>query len=262
MKSSWKTLLAEKLESGILIITLNRPKQLNGLSSVMLAELSELIEAAASDEDIRVLVLTGGDRVFAAGGDIDEISALDGAGGERIAGLAQQTAAQIEELGKPVIAAICGPALGGAFELAMAADIRVAAEDAMIGLTQINLGIIPGAGGTYKLSRMVGLSWAKHLILTGETISGDTAFRIGLVTRVVPGEQVMEAALELANKLESKSPMALKKAKNCINEGINMDLNSSLLLEKQVWSFIYDTEDQKEAFKAFREKRKPIFKGR
>jgi enoyl-CoA hydratase len=169
---------------------------------------------------------------------------------------------KIDRLGKPVIAAVCGLALGGGCELALAADIRLAADGAVFGLPEINLGIIPGAGGTQRLTRAVGPGWAKYLVYTGDSIDGDLALKIGLINGLFPQEQLMEEARKLAKKLAAKAPLALKAAKSCINFGIGVDLASGLQYEQKTWALLFATQDQKEGFNAFLEKRKAKFTGR
>jgi enoyl-CoA hydratase len=193
----FETLLFDK-EDGLGIITLNRPKSLNGLNDVLLRELSQLMDLIAGDEEIKAVILTGGKKVFAAGGDIAYIASLDAVGAASFVALAQDAMDKIDRLGKPVIAAVCGLALGGGCELALAADIRLAADGAVFGLPEINLGIIPGAGGTQRLTRAVGPGWAKYLVYTGDSIDGDLALKIGLINGLFPQEQLMEEARKLA----------------------------------------------------------------
>ncbi len=257
----YKTLLFEK-EDGLGIITLNRPESFNGLNDELLGELSLLMDKIARDDQVRAVILTGGSKVFAAGGDIAYIASLDTLGAAKFVALAQEAVDKIDNLDKPVIATINGLALGGGCELALAADIRLASEGAMFGLPEINLGIIPGAGGTQRLARTVGPGWAKYLIYTGENIDTDMALKIGLINKVFSKEMLMGEARKLAKKLGSKSPIALKTAKKCINYGGGVDLASGLLFEQKSWALLFSTEDQKEGFSAFLEKRKPSFNGR
>lgn len=257
----FETLLFAK-EDGLGIITLNRPKSLNGLNDVLLRELSQAADLIARDEEIKVVILTGGEKVFAAGGDIAYIATLDAVGAAAFVALAQEAVDKIDRLGKPVIAAITGLALGGGCELALAADIRLAAEGAVFGLPEINLGIIPGAGGTQRLTRTVGPGWAKYLIYTGENIDGEMALQIGLINAMYPQDQIMEEARKLAKKLAAKAPLALRSAKMCINYGTGVDLASGLQYEQKTWALLFATQDQKEGFNAFLEKRKATFVGR
>lgn len=256
-----KTLLFEK-EAGIGIITLNRPASMNGINDEMMIELSALMDEIAVDDEIRALIVTGGQKVFAAGGDIGYIAKLNTLQAEAFVALVHKAIDKIANLDKPVIAAIAGLALGGGCELALCCDIRIAAEGSKFGLPEINLGIIPGAGAGQRLPRIVGMGWAKYLILTGTMIDADTALRIGLLSRVVPASQLMEETKKIAGSFISKSPVALRTAKKCLNYGENVDLPSGLVFEQKMWSFLFSTEDQKEGMNAFIEKRKPQFKGR
>ncbi|MDD3268019.1 MAG: enoyl-CoA hydratase-related protein [Syntrophomonadaceae bacterium] len=256
-----KTLLFEK-EAGIGLITLNRPTSMNGINDEMMMELSALMDEIAVDDEIRALILTGGPKIFAAGGDIGYIAKLNTLQAEAFVALVHEAIDKIANLDKPVIAAVAGLALGGGCELALACDIRIATEGSKFGLPEINLGIIPGAGAGQRLPRIVGMGWAKYLILTGTTIDADTALHIGLLSRVVPAGQLMEEANKIAGSFLSKSPVALRTAKKCLNYGENVDLPSGLVFEQKMWSFLFSTEDQKEGMNAFIEKRKPEFKGR
>ncbi|MDD2619383.1 MAG: enoyl-CoA hydratase-related protein [Syntrophomonadaceae bacterium] len=255
------TLLFEK-EAGIGIITLNRPASMNGINDEMMMELSALMDEIAVDEEIRALILTGGQKVFAAGGDIGYIAKLNTLEAEAFVALVHKAINKIAYLEKPVVAAISGLALGGGCELALCCDIRIAAEGSKFGLPEINLGIMPGAGAGQRLPRIVGMGWAKHLILTGSVIDAEAALRIGLVTKVVPAGDLMEEARKIAGSFVPKSPVALRTAKNCLNYGENVDLPSGLVFEQKMWSFLFSTEDQKEGMNAFIEKRKPEFKGK
>ena len=169
---------------------------------------------------------------------------------------------KIENMNKPVIAAIGGVALGGGSELALACDIRIAAEGASFGQPEISVGIIPGAGGTQRLSRIVGLGWAKHLVMSGLSIDAETALRIGYITALVPKEQLMDEARKLARILADKAPVAMKAAKSCVNYSTNADLSAGLKYEIKTLTSLFATEDQKEGMNAFLEKRKPVYKGR
>ncbi len=257
----FKTLLFDK-EDGLGTITLNRPQSFNGLNDELLEELSLLMDEITRDDEIRAVILTGGSEVFAAGGDIAYIASLDTLGAAKFVALAQEAMDKIENLDKPVIAAINGLALGGGCELALAADVRLASEGSVFGLPEINLGIIPGAGGTQRLARTVGPGWAKYLIYTGENVDTDQALKIGLINKVFSKDMLMEEARKLGKKLGSKAPIALKTAKKCINYGGSVDLASGLLFEQKSWALLFATEDQKEGFNAFLEKRKPGFTGR
>jgi enoyl-CoA hydratase len=249
-------------EAGIRIVTLNRPKAMNSINGELIAELSQILDDIAADQAARVVILTGGEKVFAAGGDVAFMSKASPLEVETFASSVMHTFLKMEKLDKPIIAAISGLALGGGCEMTLACDIRIAAEGAVFGMPEINLGIIPGAGGTQRLTRLVGPGWVKYLVMTGQTIDTETAFKIGLVNQVVPKENLMDEAKKLASKLAAKSPVALKAAKTCINYGMNVDLASGLAYEVKNMAFLFSTEDQKEGMKAFLEKRKPQFIGK
>lgn len=256
-----KTLLYEK-EAFLRIITLNRPKTMNAIDGELIRELIWVLDDIADDGEARAVIIAGGEKVFAAGGDIAFMLQAQPLEGEQFVDSVKKAFTKIEALNQPVIAAISGMALGGGCELALACDLRIAAEGTIFGQPEINLGIIPGAGGTQRLTRAVGPGWAKHLVMTGLTIDTDTAFKIGLVTKVVPREELLAEAKKLAGMLAAKSPLALKAAKSCVNLGQNVDLLSGLHYESKSLAFLFSSEDQKEGMKAFLEKRKPDFKGR
>jgi enoyl-CoA hydratase len=241
---------------------LNRPKVYNATNAELTGELSSLMEIVERDDDVKAVILTGGKKVFAAGGDIEFMSKATPLEMEAFIGLGHKTYDQIANSNKPVVAAIAGMALGGGCELALACDIRISTDDAKFGQPEINLGIIPGAGGTQRLTRVVGPAWAKYLIMTGKIIDAEEALKIGLVTEVVSSDQLMDRAKKIAAELTSKSPVAMRLAKSSINNGYNSSLDSALLYEQKVWALLFATEDQKEGMKAFLEKRKPNFVGR
>ena len=257
----FKTLLYEK-KDGIGIITLNRPKALNAINAELIDELDILINKVSNDHEVGAVIITGGERAFAAGGDIAFMVNLNSLQAEAFVDKIKTVYDKIENLNKPVIAAISGPALGGGSELALACDIRIAAEGSIIGQPEISLGIIPGAGGTQRLIRIVGFGWAKHLAMSGVTIDADTAFKIGLITMVVPKDQLIDEAVKFAKSMAQKSPVAMEAIKKCLNLGTCADLNSALKYEIKTWAVLYSTEDQKEGMTAFLEKRKPVYKGR
>lgn len=251
-------------EEDIAIITFNRPKVLNALNRATMAELSAAIDELASDEKVRCIILTGaGEKAFVAGADIRELHAIGSAAeGTTFAAQGQSILFKLENLSKPVIAAINGYALGGGCELAMACDIRIAADTAKLGQPEINLGIIPGYGGTQRLPRLVGKGYAKWLILSGEMISAQEALRIGLVEMVVPAEELMAKARELAHKLAHKAPLAVAWAKATINVGSETDLVTGCAFEASQFGLVCATEDRVEGTTAFLEKRPAQFKGK
>ena len=258
----YKFLLYSK-EEGIGTVTINRPESLNALNGEVYTELYKIFQEIEDDQDVRVVILTGsGEKAFIAGADIAEMQPQSSVEIRSFIDKGRRASDRIYTLSKPVIAAINGFALGGGCELAMCCDLRVASENAKFGQPEINLGAIPGAGGTQRLSRLIGMTRAKELIYTGNAIDANTAFTMGLVNKVVPPESLMAEAKELARKLLSKSSIALALAKKAITSGANMNLPSGLDLEAECFALIFATEDQKEGMSAFLQKRKPEFKGK
>ena len=258
----YKSLLYSK-EEGIGIVTVNRPESLNALNGEVYTELYKLFQEIEDDQDVRAVILTGsGEKAFVAGADIAEMQPQSSVEIRSFIDKGRRASDRIYTLSKPVIAAINGFALGGGCELAMCCDLRVASENAKFGQPEINLGAIPGAGGTQRLSRLIGMTKAKELIYTGNAIDANTAFTMGLVNKVVPPESLMAEAKELARKLLSKSSIALALAKKAITSGANMNLPSGLDLEAECFALSFATEDQKEGMSAFLQKRKPEFKGK
>ena len=257
----FNTLLFDR-QDGVATITLNRPKTFNAINDELIAELDAVMDTIIVDPEIKAVIITGGEKAFAAGGDIQFMSNADMLQAEEFVENIKVTFDKIYSLDRPVIAAISGLALGGGSELALVCDIRIAAEGSLIGQPEINLGIIPGAGGTQRLTRVVGPGWARYLVMTGSNIDADTALRIGLVTAVAPKDQLMDEARKIAKILSAKSPIAMKAAKRCLNLGQDVDLNSGLSYELKTWAGLFATEDQKEGMKAFLEKRKPVYKGK
>ena len=247
-------------ERRVALLRFNRPKQLNALNGQVMDELCNALEALDRDEAIRVVVVTGNERAFAAGADIGEMADASPIDMLRTNRIAQWD--RVRRIGKPVIAAVAGWCLGGGCELAMALDLIVAAEGARFGQPEINLGVIPGAGGTQRLTRAVGKSAAMEMILTGEPIDAREAHRLGLVARVVPNELVVEDALALAAKIATKSPLALRLAKEAVNAAYEMSLTDALAHERRLFYLLFGSEDQKEGMAAFLEKRDPDFTGR
>jgi len=258
---NYQTIKVE-IKEGIGIITLNRPEVLNALNSQVFQELAEAATALGADDQVRVVIITGGPKVFAAGADIKQMVETGAVEMALTDKPSHRALSIIENLPKPVIAAIAGYALGGGLELALAADIRLAADNAQLGLPEIKLGIIPGAGGTQRLPRLIGAGRAKELIFTGDFISAEEAWRIGLVNKVVPVEELLVEAEKLAKRIAERGAVALRMAKSAINEGLRMDLEAGIRYEHQCFSLLFATEDQKEGMRAFVEKRKPQFKGR
>ena len=256
---SWSNLLFKK-ERNIGILSINRPDALNALNSIVLDELNEAIDVINNDEDVHVIILTGEGRAFVAGADIGEMKNMNPIEARAFAEKGLSLFRKIELLEKPVIAAINGFALGGGCELSMSCDIRIASEKAKFRQPEVGLGITPGFAGTQRLSRLVGIGRAKELIFTCDIISAEEAYRIGLVNKVVPGQELMTSAIEMANKILSKSQLAIRYANAAINRGIETDLDTGMAIEKDLFGLCFATEDQKEGMGAFLEKRTPNYK--
>ena len=260
---TYQNILIER-EDRIPIITLNRPRFLNALSQATVDELDTAIDELGADEGVRAIIITGaGEKAFAAGADIKELHALQSATeAAEFIGRRHRFLFKLAKLPKPVIAALNGYALGGGCELAMACDIRIAAETARLGQPEINVGMIPGTGGTQRMLRLVGPGMAKYLIMTGDHISAQEALRIGLVEKVVPPEKLMDEAKALATKLAAKPPMAIALAKQAIAMGMETGLEEGCAHEVALFGLVCATEDRIEGTSAFLEKRQPEFKGK
>lgn len=249
-------------EDGIGVIVIDNPP-VNALNARVLTELDAALDRAASDDRLRVLIITGGgEKAFGAGADISEFPALDAASGRCMARRGQKIFSKIPDMDKVVIAAVNGYALGGGCELAMACDIRVVAENARLGQPEVNLGIIPGYGGTQRLPRLVGEGRAKYLIFTGEMITAQEAYRIGLADVLAPAGGALEEARKVARTILSQGPVAVVLAKRAITRGLGMGLEEGLQLEADLFGDACRTEDKNEGSRAFLEKRPPKFKGR
>ncbi len=247
-------------EDSIALIEINRPKALNALSSEVLVELNQAIDAVSNSESTRVLIITGsGEKSFVAGADISEMKDKNAIEGQKFSKLGNDVFAKLEALAVPVIAAVNGFALGGGCELALACDIRIAAENAVFGQPEVGLGITPGFGGTQRLARTVGMGIAKELVYTGRNIKADYALSIGLVNSVVEAGTVVEAAKKMASRIAGNAPYAVQASKRAMTNGIELDLNRALDLEAEVFGLCFATNDQKEGMEAFLEKRKPTF---
>jgi enoyl-CoA hydratase/carnithine racemase len=260
-------LLQERTEEGILILTLNRPETMNCFNFELLAVLSDTIREANFDMDLRCIVITGagsGDpkrASFSTGADLKERRTLSPDQVRRFVFTIRNTFTAVEQVRVPVIAAINGFAFGGGMELALACDLRIASASAMMGLTETSLAIIPGAGGTQRLPRIVGIAMAKELIFTSRRIDAKTALKIGLVNRVVEPAELIPAALELAREIAKNGPIGVAQAKFAINYGMEASLGVALPLESKAYEATIPTKDRLEALAAFAEKRKPVFKG-
>jgi enoyl-CoA hydratase/carnithine racemase len=257
--------LLSDLSEGVLTLTLNRPEALNSFSRELLDTLSIAIEEANFNTDARVVIITGSQgkkASFSTGADLKERATMSEDEVKRFIFKIRNTFTAVENLNKPVIAAINGFAFGGGLEIALACDIRIAAEEAQMGLTETSLAIIPGGGGTQRLPRVVGLAKAKELILTARRITAAEALAMGLVNRVVPGDQLMDACKELAGEIAQNGPIALQQAKFAVNKGMDASLEVGLNIESNAYWHCIPTEDRLEGLKAFKEKRKPLYKGR
>ena len=259
---TYQTLLYEK-KDGIGTVTINRPEALNALNSTVYNELYDIFEAIENDGDVRVVILRGsGEKAFAAGSDVAEMANMNTLEIQKFMATIRKASDRIYSLSKPTIAAISGYALGGGNELAMCCDLRIASEKVRFGQPEINLGLIPGAGGTQRLPRLIGAAKAKEMIFMGDMIDAAAALNLGLVNKVVPPEKLMEEAAAWAAKLASKSAPVLAMAKLAINTGIDTDMDSGLDMEARCDALCFATEDQKEGMKAFLEKRKAAFKNK
>ncbi len=257
---AFETLILEKTE-GIATITLNRPNALNALSSKLLTELETAAKDCQADKNVKVLVITGAGRAFSAGADLKELSGADPDKTISVIKVFHRCFNFIENLEKPVIAAINGLALAGGLELVMACDLAVLAEDVKIGDQHANFGLVPGGGGTQRLPRLIGIRRAKELMLTGVWLTPKEALEFGLVNKIAPAGKLMETTMELAKNLVKKSSMASKTIKKLVNEGMQMTLEAGLDLEIKEVRKHFETKDLKEGLSAFLERREPNFPG-
>jgi enoyl-CoA hydratase len=256
----YQNLIVEN-EGPLAVVTVNRPEVRNALDADTWQELSGLIDDLEKDDSIRIVIITGaGEKAFVAGADIRSLRERSMAATLR--GEGQRILNRWEAMEKVSIAAINGFALGGGCELALACDIRIAAEKAVLGLPEINLAIVPGAGGTQRLTRQVGLGKAKEMILTGDLLNAREALAIGLVNKVVPDAELMTSAREMARKILAKGPLAVKLAKAAINSGANADLQTALVIERLAQTVLFGTEDRREGIDAFLEKRPAVYRGK
>ena len=258
---SWINITFNQKEA-IAIVTLNRPKVLNALNTETLNELHEIFTQLDSDTGVRVIIITGSGKAFIAGADISEMNTYSPEEARAFSQLGHKTMDAIQNTGKPVIAAINGFTLGGGLELALSCDILIASEKAVLGLPEVNLGLIQGFGGTQRLPRLIGKARAKELIFTGEALKAQKACEIGLVNRVVPQEELLPEAEKMAQLISAKGPVALTLAKRAIESGYDMPLSEGC--KKEIGAFVesFSSQDRDEGIKAFLEKRKPVFTGK
>ncbi|AKP48349.1 MULTISPECIES: enoyl-CoA hydratase [Bacillus] len=246
----------------IAIIILNRPEAANALSKQLLSELKQLLQTIKGQSDIQTVIITGSGPFFCAGADLKERKGMDE---EEVKQAVQQIRSiinEVENVPQPTIAAINGAAMGGGLELALACDIRIAAQDAKLGLTETSLGIIPGAGGTQRLPRLIGKGRAKELIFAARKISGAEAETLGLVEYAVEAERVLEKAFELAKEFVENAPLSLRQAKIAVNKGMETDIMTGLKIEELAYNALLNSSDRIEGLKAFQEKRQPRYTGR
>lgn len=258
---NYESILFEK-KDGIGYITINRPQSLNALSKEVLAELDHVFHAIEKDDQVQAVIITGAGRAFVAGADISQMVDLTGIEGQEMMKQGAKVMDFIESVSKPVIGAINGFALGGGCELAMACDIRIASEKAQFGQPEVNLGIIPGFGGTQRLPRLVGKGMGKYLIMTADYIKADEAKSLGLVEKVVAPEKLMETCEEIARKIMRKAPIAIKAAKSAVNHGIMLDVAAGVALEGEACAAPFCSEDRVEGMRAFLEKREAEFQNK
>ena len=254
-----KTVLLE-VKNGIGYITINRPEALNALSSQVLADLNEVLDQVEKSEEIRVVIVTGaGEKAFVAGADIKEMDLMSPIQAFEYMTFANDTFTRLSDLRQPTIAVINGYALGGGMELALSTDIRIGFEKTVVGFPEVGLGIIPGFAGTQRISRLIGTSRAKELIFTARTVKGQEAYDLGILNKLVPAEELLSSAEELAAAIMKNAPLAVEKAKHVIQVGAELPLKNAIRLETEAEALLFSTEDKLEGMRAFVEKRKAVF---
>ncbi|MDD3894013.1 MAG: enoyl-CoA hydratase-related protein [Syntrophomonadaceae bacterium] len=255
----YKTIIVTFEEPNIGIIQINRPKAFNAVNETLLDETFAVLEGMDLDPEVRAIIITGNDNAFAAGADIMAVKDLNAFQAHAYLDKVHKVIFMLEDNSKPIVAAINGLALGGGLELVMACDIRIAGDAATFGMPEINLGIFPGAGGTQRFPRNASICQAKQYIFTGEFFGAAIAEKMGLINMVVPPAEVMDQARKMAKKLARKSPVAMRYAKQNINNSMNVDIKSGSRAEQKAWSMLFSGPDQKEGMYAFIEKRKATF---
>jgi len=258
----YKTMLLSFEDPGIAIVQFNRPKAFNAVNDTFLDEIWEITVALEADPEVRCLIYTGNAQAFAAGADLKAVVNLNAFEARNYLDKVHRAIFAVEDNHKPVITAVNGLALGGGLEIVMASDIRIVADNATLGLPEINLGIFPGAGATQRMPRNTSICLAKQYIFTGDFFDANTALNMGLINMVVPADEVLDQAKKMARKLSRKGPLALRAAKQSVNNSMNMDIKSGCRFEQTSWSMLFSSEDQKEGMGAFLESRKADFKGK
>jgi enoyl-CoA hydratase len=259
---SYRNILLE-IAGGVATLTINRPDKLNALDALTLDEMEQAFEQCRSSESVRALIVTGaGEKAFVAGADIKELARMTPLSAKDLAYRGQQVLARVEHMGKPTLAMINGFALGGGLELALACNLRTASTTARVGLPEVSLGIIPGYGGTQRLSRVAGPSVAREWILTGEQFSAEEAHRVGVINRLFPPAELRAGTMKLVETILSRGPVAVRFAIEAINRGSNIPQREGEILECDLFGLAASTEDMREGMAAFLEKRKPAFKGK
>lgn len=258
---AYENLLVE-IAGGVAVVKINRPRALNSLNSATLDEIAQVAAELEADDEVRVVIVTGeGSKAFIAGADIAEMAPMNPIEGMKFSERGHAALSALENMSKPVIAAVNGYALGGGFEVALACDVIYASEKARVGFPEVTLGIIPGFGGTQRAAKLVGLAKAKEMVLSGKTITAQEAYDMGFVSKVVPADQLMETVNELAAKIVSNGPIGVKLAKACVNNSLSLDANAGMDLEAKAFGLCFGTLDQKEGMGAFLEKRVPTYRG-
>jgi enoyl-CoA hydratase len=251
-----------KKADGVALVTINRPEALNAMDVALLAELREVIDRVESDDEVRVLVITGAGKAFVAGANIAHMRGLSPEEAKAWSELGQSTVGRLENMKKPVIAAINGYALGGGTELALACDIRVASDKAVFGQPEVKLGMIAGFGGTQRLPRLVGSGRATEMLLTGDHYSAEAAYQMGLVNEIVPADELLDFCLDLAKRIAARGPRAVRLSKQAVNQGRDLELETALRLETELYSAVFSTDEPREGCGAFLEKREPKWTSR
>lgn len=244
-------------EEGVALLTINRPEALNAVNAAMLEELSQAVVQLEGDDEVRVLVITGTGKAFIAGADIAHMCGLTPQQAKEWSESGQRTVGRLEKLNKPVIAAVNGYALGGGTELALACDIRIASERAVFGQPEVKLGMIAGFGGTQRLPRLVGPGMAKEMLFTGDHYDAETAYRMGLVNRVVPADQLLDYCLAMAKRIAARGARAVRLSKEAVDHGRDLGLERALHLESELYGLVFTSDEPREGCSAFLEKREP-----